>query len=62
MQALKGQTDNIWANQESLYGWFAYFFHWTPEQVDKIPNDRLIYIMSIHNEIKRKENENGRRI
>jgi hypothetical protein len=57
VQALKGQTDNQWATRESLYGWFAYTFHWTPEQVDKIPYDRLTYIMSVYREIKRKENE-----
>ena len=57
MQALKGQTDNVWANNESMYGWFAYAFNWTPGQVDKIPYDRLTYIMSVYREIKRKENE-----
>ena len=62
VQALKGQTDNIWANAEALYGWFAYFFNWTPEQVDKIPYDRLIYLITIHNEMKRQENQNGKRI
>jgi hypothetical protein len=56
VQALKGQTDNEWANTESMYGWFAYFFHWTPEQVDKIPYDRLTYISTTLKEIKRKEN------
>jgi len=57
VQALKGQTDNEWANRESMYGWFAYAFHWTPEQVNKIPNDRLTYIMASYQEIKRKENQ-----
>jgi hypothetical protein len=40
-----------------MYGWFAYAFNWTPGQVDKIPYDRLTYIMSVYREIKRKENE-----
>jgi len=57
VQALKGQTDNEWATNEAMYGWFAYAFHWTPEQVDKIPYDRLTYIMSSYQEIKRKENQ-----
>lgn len=56
MQALKGQTDNEWAKRESLYGWFAYNYHWTPEQVDKIPHDRLAYLMETYKTIKQKEN------
>jgi hypothetical protein len=56
VQALKGQTDNEWANTESMYGWFAYAFKWTPEQVDKIPYDRLTYISTTFNEIERKKN------
>jgi len=60
VQALKGQTDNHWANKESMYGWFAYNFHWTPEDVDKIPYDRLEYINTVFKEIKMKENQNGR--
>ena len=59
MQALKGQTDNDWANKESLYGWFAYMFHWTPDQVDKIPDDRLSYLIAVHNEIERIKKQNG---
>jgi len=59
VQALKGQTDIEWANVESMYGWFAYFFHWTPEQVNKIPYDRLSYLMAMYKEIKQKENQNG---
>jgi len=57
VQALKGQTDNEWANNEAMYGWFAYAFHWTPEQVDNIPNDRLSYLMTVFKEIKMKENQ-----
>ena len=56
VQALKGQTENYWANKESTYGWFAYAFHWTPEEVDKIPDDRLGYIMACFEVIKKKEN------
>jgi len=59
VQAFKGQTDNTWANNEAMYGWLAYIYHWTPEQVDKIPTDRLTYLMTIHNEIKLKEKQNG---
>jgi len=57
VQALKGQTENEWANKESLYGWFAYCYHWTPEQVDNIPHDRLVYLMTTFKEIKIKENQ-----
>lgn len=60
MQALKGQTDNEWATKEALYGWFAYNFHWTPEQVDNIPDDRLTYLIAVRNELKREEDKNGR--
>lgn len=56
MQALKGQTDNQWANTEAQYGWFAYYYHWTPEMVDSIPNDRLSYLMETFKTIKIKEN------
>jgi hypothetical protein len=57
VQALKGQTDNEWASNEAKYGWFAYLFHWTPEQVDKIPYDRLTYLMTVYKEIEQKKND-----
>ncbi len=57
VQAFKNQTDNEWANKEALYGQFAYAYQWTPEQVDRIPYDRLSYLMETFKEIKMKENQ-----
>ena len=40
-----------------MYWFFAHYFGYTPEQTDKIPYDRAIYLMEVEMEAKKLEKE-----
>ena len=40
-----------------MYCFFAHYFHWTPEQVDKLPYDRLVYILELEKEFQKNDDK-----
>lgn len=38
-----------------IYWFFAHHFNFTPEQVDKLPHDRMVYMVDLEQEVKRQE-------
>jgi len=50
-ETLKGHhLDNQELSNEYMYWFFAHHFKYTPEQVDRLPFDRMIYFMELEQE------------
>jgi len=53
-ETLRGfHQDHDDLNNEVMYCFFAHYFHWTPEQVDRIPYDRMVYILELEKEFQK---------
>jgi len=53
---LKGfHIGNEEVSDEMMYWFFAHCFGYTPEQVDNLPYDRLVYFTELEREAKKKE-------
>jgi len=55
---LKGfSLDDPNVEVEHIYWFFANRFGYTPEKVDNLPYDRMVYFMELEKEIIKKENQ-----
>lgn len=49
--------DDPKVGQEFLYWYFAHHFGFTPNQVDELPFDRMVYLFELEQEYKKLEKD-----
>ena len=58
---LKGlHPDNEEVNDEIMYWFFAHSFGYTPDQVNALPYDRMIYMMELETELEKQKKQNDK--